>query len=60
VVCADNGPLGSILPVITNGASGVPDGRHRISLDMGIPDNPSQPATDHNHKNDQPPHAEAQ
>ncbi len=49
-----------VLPVIRDGSSDSVDRRHSIALNMSLADNPSQPDPDDKHKDDQPPHAQAQ
>ena len=41
-------------------ARGSRDRRHRLTLDANSADKPTQRASDDEHKNDQPPHAETQ
>jgi hypothetical protein len=47
-------------PVIGNVAATKSNRRHRLALDPSAPDKPSQPNPKHNHKDDHPPHAQAQ
>src|SRR5262245_59840225 len=53
-----NGLLVAPLPVIRDAASGFPDRRHRIALDVGASDQPAQPSANQEHKEDQRPQAE--
>src|SRR5262245_46585067 len=48
------------LPVIPDRAASLFNRRHRIVLDVGLADHPSQCSPEDDHKDDQPPHAEPQ
>src|SRR4029077_3281398 len=48
------------LPVVLDHTTGPQDRRHSITLDVGLADDPTQPNADHEHNDDQPPHAESE
>ena len=48
------------LPVILDPTARCFNRRHRLTLDSCAPQDPTKPGADHEHNNDQPPHAEAQ
>ena len=57
--CGIDNPAGPF-PVILHRAGCILDRRHSIALDVSLVDNPSQSSPNHEHQDDQPPHAEAQ
>src|SRR5262245_22817133 len=50
----------AVLPVVTDAAPVFFNRRHRVALNASAAHDPSQPAADHQHNDNHPPHAEAQ